>query len=116
MTSSATLRVLENGALKTGMPRCAGGVEIDLVGADAEAADRDQPVGGVENLGGDLGARADAEQMHALDGLPQRVAVERLRQPLDAGIAGGAESSRRALSLTPSSSRTRILSLASERG
>ena len=50
ITSSATLRVLENGALKTGMPAAARGVEIDLVGADAEAADRDQPVRGVENI------------------------------------------------------------------
>ncbi len=41
-TSSATLRVLENGALKTGMPRVLRGVEIHLVGADAEAADADQ--------------------------------------------------------------------------
>ena len=47
MTSSATLRVLENGALNTGMPSRLGGIEIDLVGADAEAADRDQPVGGL---------------------------------------------------------------------
>ena len=51
ITSSATLRVLENGALNTGMPLPARGVEIDLVGADAEAADRDQPVGGGENIG-----------------------------------------------------------------
>ena len=48
MTSSATLRVLEKGALKTGMPRRARRIEVDLVGADAEAADRDQPVGSRE--------------------------------------------------------------------
>ena len=50
MTSSATLRVLEKGALKTGMPGAARGVEVDLVGADAEAADRDQPVGRADDL------------------------------------------------------------------
>ena len=50
MVSSATVRVLEKGALKTGMPRMrAEGGEVDLIGADAEAADRNQPVGGREN-------------------------------------------------------------------
>ena len=42
MVSSATLRVLENGALNTGMPMRRGGVEVHLVGADREAADGDQ--------------------------------------------------------------------------
>ena len=42
MISSATLRVFENGALKTGTPRRFAPVEVDLVGADAEAADREQ--------------------------------------------------------------------------
>ena len=37
-TSSATLRVLEKGALKTGMPRVSAAVQVDLVGADAEGA------------------------------------------------------------------------------
>ena len=40
ITSSTTLRVLEYGALKTATPRSAAVVEVDLVGADAEAADR----------------------------------------------------------------------------
>ena len=39
ITSSTTLRVLEKGALKTGMPCAGGGGEIDLVGADAEGTD-----------------------------------------------------------------------------
>ena len=42
ITSSTTLRVLENGALKTATPRSAAVAEVDLVGADAEAADRQQ--------------------------------------------------------------------------
>ena len=88
ITSSATLRVFENGALKTGTPIAARGVDVDLIGADVEAADRDQPVGGGEHLGVDLRARADADHVHALDRLPQRLALERLRQALDAGIAG----------------------------
>ena len=64
-----------------------GGVDIHLVGADAEAPDRDQPVGGFDNFRGDLRPRADAEQMHALDGFLQLVPIERLRQPRHAGIA-----------------------------
>ena len=41
IASSTTLRVLENGALKTATPRARGG-QVDLVGADAERADREQ--------------------------------------------------------------------------
>ena len=51
ITSSATLRVLENGALNTGTPDAARGVDVDLIDADAEAADRDQPVGGSSTAG-----------------------------------------------------------------
>ena len=42
IASSTTLRVLENGALKTATPRAAAAREVDLVGADAERADRHQ--------------------------------------------------------------------------
>ncbi len=49
MTISATLRVLENGALKTATPRFMRVVERDLVGADAERADGDQRVRRVED-------------------------------------------------------------------
>ena len=41
-TSSTTLRVLENGALKTATPRSGRMAEVDLVGPDAEAPDRQQ--------------------------------------------------------------------------
>ena len=41
IASSTTLRVLENGALKTATPRAAAAAQVDLVGADAERADRD---------------------------------------------------------------------------
>ena len=97
ITSSATLRVLENGALNTGNAVPARGVEVDLVGADAEAADRDQAVRGFENLRGDLRARADAEHMHALDGLLERIALERLGQARHVGIAGGLDQLRGAV-------------------
>ncbi len=41
----------------------AGGLQVDLVGADAEAADGDQLLGAVEHLFGELGARADADEV-----------------------------------------------------
>ena len=37
-------------------PAPARGVDIDLIGADAEASDRNQPVRGLENVRGDLRA------------------------------------------------------------
>ena len=49
ITSSATLRVFENGALKTGIAAPARRLERDLVGADAEAAHGDQPVGALQH-------------------------------------------------------------------
>src|SRR5581483_2063035 len=69
----------------------AGSQEIDLVGADAETADRQQPVGGLQHLVGDLGAGTDAEQRHALQRLAQRFAIERLGQTHDIGEAGTLE-------------------------
>ena len=42
IASSTTLRVLENGALKTATPRSEAAAQVDLVGADAERADREQ--------------------------------------------------------------------------
>ncbi len=75
----------------------ARGVEVDLVGADAETSDRDQAVGGGENIGSDLGARTDAEQMHALDGLLERIAFERLGQARHVGIAGSLDQLRGAV-------------------
>ena len=72
-----------------------GGVEIDLVGPDAEGGDGHQPIGGVEDAGADLGLGADAEHMDAPDGLDQGVLVQRalqgfhrvagFLQPLDGG-------------------------------
>src|SRR3954452_14768415 len=56
ITSSATLRVEHRNAA------LARRQQIDLVGADAEAADGEKLVGRFQHLIGDLGARADAEQ------------------------------------------------------
>ena len=63
ITSSTTLRVLEYGALKTAMPRSAAAGQVDLVGADAEAADRDQVGGRLEDPRGEVGVGPDAEQL-----------------------------------------------------
>jgi hypothetical protein len=65
IVSSATLRVFENGALKTGRPRARAVLEVDLVGPDAEAADGGQIGQRVEQRGGDFRARADAEDRGA---------------------------------------------------
>ena len=64
ITSSTTLRVLEYGALNTAMPRCAADDQVDLVGADAEAADRQQVGRRVQHPRGDVGVGADPEQVH----------------------------------------------------
>ena len=63
--SSTTLRVLENGALKTATPAAGGGGQVDLVGADAERADREQVGRRRQHRGGDLGLGPDAEQVDA---------------------------------------------------
>ena len=64
------------------MPRSRGRAQVDLVGADAEAADRQQVRGSVEHLLGDLGVGPDAEQGHVVEGLDQLVLRERLRAQL----------------------------------
>ena len=65
----------------------ARGVDVDLICSDVEAADSDQPVGGAEDLGVNLGAGADADQVDASDGFAKRLAAESLGKALDAGIA-----------------------------
>ncbi|MCY1378517.1 hypothetical protein D9M69_661590 [compost metagenome] len=69
----------------------AGRFEVDLVGADAEAPGGHQLVRGGEHLGRQLGARADAHEVHVGDlGLEFGVG-QRTRQRLDVGVAGGAQ-------------------------
>ena len=57
--------------------------QVDLVGADAEAPDRQEVLPGVEHLGGDLGVGADPEQGHARQGVGELVAGERPGPLLD---------------------------------
>ncbi|MEE7475364.1 glycosyl transferase [Methylobacterium hispanicum] len=65
----------------------ARGRQIDLVGAHREAAHRQQPVGGRERRLVELGARADAQDVHAAQRRVQRLAVERLRQTHQVRVA-----------------------------
>ena len=53
-----------------------GGGEVDLIGADAEAADGEQVRGFVEHGLGDAGARADADEVGFGNGGVERVARE----------------------------------------
>src|SRR5690606_7673815 len=57
--------------------------------ADAEAADGDQLLGGVEHVGGQLGARADADEVHVGDLRLQLVAGQGGLQVRDVGVTGG---------------------------
>jgi hypothetical protein len=75
ITSSATERVLEKGALKTGMPR-AGGLEVHLVRADAEAPDRHEPVRRRPSPAPSRGCGSGCKHVDAAHGLDQRVLVE----------------------------------------
>ncbi len=73
IVSSATLRVLENGALNTGMPMSrAASRSTWLVPTEKQpmAISVALPV---EHLGGELRARADAEHADALQRLAQRL-------------------------------------------
>ncbi|KPW25720.1 Uncharacterized protein ALO83_04859 [Pseudomonas cannabina pv. alisalensis] len=63
-------------------------VQINLVGADAEAADRDQFLGAVEQLFGQLSAGTDADEVSVGDLFLQLGFRQRLGVVLDAGIAG----------------------------
>ena len=51
--------------------------QVDLIGPDAEGADRQQVGGALENLGGDVGLGPDAEQVDSLEPVDQLVTLER---------------------------------------
>ena len=81
--------MLEKGALKTGMPSRGGGGEVDLVGADAEGADRLQVGRGLEDAPRHIGLRADAQQLHSAQGVDQFGLVERSLDGFDLDPALG---------------------------
>jgi len=64
----------------------AGGVQVDLVGADAEAADRHQFLRAIEDFFGQLGARADADEVGVSDLALQFVAGERRLDEFDVAV------------------------------
>ena len=66
-----------------------GRFQLDLIGTDAEAADGDQLAGGVEHLLGDLGARAQPDEMHVTDLLDQLLFGERGLEILHTGVTCG---------------------------
>jgi hypothetical protein len=74
----------------------ARGIEIDLVGADAEATRRDQPARMLQHLGGELGARADAEDVRLGDARLEFLLRQRARVTLDLAVAGALEDFHRA--------------------
>ncbi|KAG0929288.1 hypothetical protein G6F31_017409 [Rhizopus arrhizus] len=68
-----------------------GRVQVALVGADAEAAHCDQPLGLGQHLGAELGTRADADDVRLGDARLQFVLGQRLGVRFDLAVAGGAE-------------------------
>ena len=74
-----------------GYAHVAGGIEVDLVGAD-----RKQPMAMSERMPSSAWrveprARADAHHAGALERFPKRFAFERLGEALDIGVAGAGE-------------------------
>jgi hypothetical protein len=65
--------------------------QVHLVGADAEAAHRHQAFGVGQDLGTELGARTDADDVGFLDALDQLVLGQGLGVDLDLAVAGGLE-------------------------
>ena len=82
------------GAVEDGHAAVRGGVEIDLVRADAEAADRGERRRGGEHRGVELRARSDAEEVGTGDRVGERVALERSGDRIDLD-AGGPQCVRR---------------------
>ena len=56
------------GGVEHGDPVVGGGLQVDLVGADAEGTDGAQPGGGLEDPARDVRARPDAQVVDALEG------------------------------------------------
>ena len=63
--------------------------QLHLVGTDAEAAHRHQPVCSLQHLGAQLGAAAYTQDMGAAQRLHQFIAVERLGMTDDVAVAVG---------------------------
>ena len=96
---SAAETMLLCGALTTITPRRRGGLDVDVVEADAGAADDEQVGAGGEHLVGDRRRRADDQGVGAGDGLEQLVrrTARRARRPRGRRRAGGPARRRRSL-------------------
>ena len=112
---SATLRVLLNGRVEHRHAALVGGGQLHLVGADAEAAQREQALGLGQRGGGHLRLAADAQHVHVGDALLQLGLGERTAQPARPGSAAR-RTARTALSWMFSSRRTLIFPLGKEVG
>ena len=66
-----------------------GGVQVNLVGANAKAADRRQLVGTSENVSGELGAGTNPDEMRIGNFGQQRRALQRAADAFDVAVAGG---------------------------
>ena len=107
-----------NGALNTATPACGRRAQVDLVGADAEGADRGQFRAARQHVRGHLRLRPDAQQVDAVQrggqvGLVQRAAqrLHLVARPTDSSstATGSMFSSSRALGMSGSiSSRRRV--------
>ena len=53
-----------------------GGLQINLIGADAKTADRHQLLGGIQHFCGQVGTGADTDEVNITDLLDQRIAFE----------------------------------------
>ena len=83
ITSSATLRVLEKGALKTGMPRWRAASRSTWLVPMQKQPTAISRSAAASTSAVELGARADAEQVDAVERLAQGIPVQRLGQALD---------------------------------
>ena len=68
-----------------------GSLQIHLIGADAEAANRQQALGIGQDLGAELGARTQAHDMRLTDARLQLVFRQCLAVVFDLAVAGGLE-------------------------
>ena len=78
---------VRKGRVENGDAALLGRVEVDLIGADAEAADAHQLLGAVDDFGGQLGLGADADEIGVAEGGDQLRLGERFWMVIDVAIA-----------------------------
>ena len=93
-TSSATLRVLEKGALKTGMPRLRAHSRSTWLVPIQKQPMATVSGGAAKNVGGQVGGGTDADEKCALQRFREGVAGKRLGVRDDVGVPVAAQHSR----------------------